>query len=246
MSLFTEHFTNMGFNAIAPDLRGYGKFRCDRAFTMQSHIDDLDQLLEERGIENCVVLGWSLGGILAMELALRSPQKIAGLILIASAARPRGSHPSTPWWESVNIVLAVICDRLFSTWAVGRKLSKWLGKRSLLKYLIQQHTDFAYQQVSHQGTSAALHTSKFATQALRAAMQKSYDLRAELPRIQIPCLVMAGECDRHITATSSHETADLLPNSTWICYPATAHLFPWEIPDQLLADCDRWLTANLT
>jgi len=62
-----------------------------------------------------------------------------------------------------------------------------------------------------------------------------------LPQIQCPCLVLAGAGDRHITAQASRETAERLPHAAWHCYPDTAHLFPWEIPDQVLADIDRWL-----
>ena len=56
--------------------------------------------------------------------------------------------------------------------------------------------------------------------------------------------MLAGEQDRHITADSSQETARHLKNSQWQCYPNTAHLFPWEIPQQLLEDIDIWLATN--
>jgi len=240
MSVFVEYLTSRGFNVIAPDLRGYGKFRIDRTFSMSQHIDDLEKLLADRGVDRCLILGWSLGGILAIELALRIPEKIVGLILIATAARPRSSHPPSPWWESVNTVLAVMFYRLFP----NLKIHLWFGYRSLLQYLIQQHTDFAYRQIAELGTRAFLHTSKFATQALSSALRQGYDRRQDLAQIEIPCLVMAGEFDRHITANSSQETAELLSNSTWICYPNTAHLLPWEIPDRILSDIEIWLSQH--
>jgi pimeloyl-ACP methyl ester carboxylesterase len=208
---------------------------------MLEHLTDLVNLLENSRVDRCIVLGWSLGGILAMELALKfnelHPGKITGLILIASAAKPVSSHPSVPWWQVANTGLAVLAHRLLPC----NQLARWLGKRSLLQYLIQQHTTFAYDRIANEGTHAFLQTSKFATKALFDAMRQGYDRTPDLDRIQIPCLVMAGECDRHITAASSYETAKLLPNSTWICYPQVAHLLPWEIPTQLMADIDRWL-----
>jgi pimeloyl-ACP methyl ester carboxylesterase len=55
---------------------------------------------------------------------------------------------------------------------------------------------------------------------------------------------MAGEADRHITADSSRETAEHFNNSEFICYPNTAHLFPWEIPAQVLGDIDQWINHH--
>jgi pimeloyl-ACP methyl ester carboxylesterase len=248
MSIFTQHLSGKGFRTIAPDLRGYGRSPFDhpvkQPFAMSDHISDLVDLLASHDIGKCIVLGWSLGGILAIELALRlnelDPDKIIGLILIAGAANPRSSHPAVPWWQVVNTGLAVLVHRLLPY----TNLAKAIGKRSLLQYLIQQHTTFAYDHIAHEGASAYLKTSKYSTRALFEALRQGYDRRNDLEQIRVPCLAIAGECDQHITAASSHETAMLLPSSTWICYPQVAHLLPWEIPAQLLADIDIWLEKN--
>ncbi len=57
--------------AIAPDLRGYGGSRIAEPFELFAHLDDVEALLDRLGIGDCILLGWSLGGIVAMELALR-------------------------------------------------------------------------------------------------------------------------------------------------------------------------------
>ena len=51
---------------------------------MRDHLSDLKALLDRLEIERCLLLGWSLGGILALELALLYPDRFSGLILIAS------------------------------------------------------------------------------------------------------------------------------------------------------------------
>jgi proline iminopeptidase len=53
--------------------------------------------------------------------------------------------------------------------------------------------------------------------------------------------VLCGAEDRHITAAASLETARHLALAEARCYPHTAHLFPWEIPDQVLGDIEAWL-----
>lgn len=265
MQIFAQYFHAQGIRAVAPDLRGYGNCKATVSFTMLDHIQDLWDLLErdlqsesqdflnEHLETEYLILGWSLGGILAMELALRFAEqqnasqnnlapKIVGLILIATAAKPRSSLPKVAWWEYVNLVLAVALH-----WIVPKQRwhIEWFGKRSLIKYLIQQHTQEAYDQISHTGARAYLQTSRYAQQALTQALRLGYDRTGDLAKIQIPCLAIAAEQDRHITAASTIETAKLLPNCEFISYPNTAHLLPWEIGDRLLADIDAWCDRHL-
>ncbi len=267
MQIFVQHFHERSFEAIAPDLRGYGNCKASATFTMFDHIQDLWDLLERDcqkavsptlagtpQVTEYLILGWSLGGILAMELALRAIElqnvsakqatpKIVGLILIATAAKPRSSLPKIAWWEYANLAIAVALQRIIPKW---RAPIEWFGKRSLIKYLIQQHTQFAYDQISRTGAKAYLQTSRYAQRALMQALREGYDRTNDLAKIQVPCLVIAAEQDRHITAASTLETAKLLPNCEFICYPNTAHLLPWEICDRLLADIDAWCDRHLS
>ncbi len=237
MSVFTEHLSKR-FQTIAPDLRGYGNSPTSTFFEMTDHLLDLEALLDQLGVDRCLVIGWSLGGILALELAMKNPQRVAGLILLASAAKPRGSHPPISWQDNLYTGLAGIINWAIPGW-------KWnidtFGRRSLFRYLIQQHTATAYGYLAAAGTPAYLQTSNKATAALNTALRAGYDRLLHLGDIQCPSLVLAGEDDRHITSTSSLETARHLHDCQWQCYPNTAHLFPWEIPDRVLADIDRWI-----
>jgi pimeloyl-ACP methyl ester carboxylesterase len=236
MAVFTDHLSH-AFQTLTPDLRGYGQSQQQHPFSMSAHLNDLEQLLGSL-TEPCLVLGWSLGGILALELALRSPEAIRGLILIATAAHPRSDHPPISWQDNLFTGLAGITNWLTpaAPWII-----ETLGKRSLFRYLLQQHTSHAYRRLAREGVSAYLETSTLATLALNTAIRQGYNQTTELHRIQVPCLMLCGEQDRHITAAASQETAQLLPDCEFHCYPNTAHLLPWEIPQQITQDIDRWL-----
>lgn len=240
MSVFTQHLSKR-FRAVSPDLRGYGKSRYQGNFAMQDHLTDLEALLDRLKIEKCLVLGWSLGGILAMELALKLPERVTGLILIATAARPRGNHPPISWQDNLFTGVASIINKLQPSW-------QWnidnFGKKSLYRYLVQQHTPATYGYLAADAMSAYLQTSTAANNALNTALKAGYNRLEALAQIQCPCLMLAGAEDRHITAQSSLETAQHLKDCQWQCYPNTAHLFPWEIPGQVISDIDRWIELH--
>lgn len=237
LSVFTNHLSQH-YQTLAPDLRGYGKSRFKGDFQMQDHLEDLETLLDTYKIDRCLLLGWSLGGILALELALRDRVRYDGLILIASAARPRGNHPPITWQDLLFTGVAGIVNGFKPGW-------EWnidtFGKRSLFRYLLSQQTPLAYHYLAHEGVSAYLQTSKPAQKALFQALKSGYNRLEEINQLNLPCLVLAGENDVHITCTSSQETAQTIKQCQWRCYPNTAHLFPWEIPTQVLQDIDAWL-----
>lgn len=240
MAVFTERLAR-GYHTIAPDLRGYGRSRVQRPFTLEESLTDLVELLTEHHLDRAILLGWSLGGILALELALRYPQRVAGMILVATAARPVGDHPPPTRWELVNTVLASALNRLVPghPW-----VTQGLGPRSLYRYLLQHHSAAAYERLAQEGFGAFWGTSREAHRALNQALQKGYNRLPDLAQITVPCLVLCGAEDRHITAAASLETAQHLPQAQARCYPHTAHLLPWEIPDQVLGDIETWLQGQ--
>ena len=240
MSVFTDVLAQK-YQTIAPDLRGYGKSRYRRDFVMEQHLEDLEKLLDKYEIDNCLLLGWSLGGILALELAISNSKRFSGLILVASAATPRSDHPPITKQDLIYTGIAGIINYLMPGWLFN---INYFGKKSLFRYLMVQQTPEAYQYLAKQGVPAYFQTSAAANKALSNAIAQGYDRLDEIEKIEIPCLVLAGECDRHITAESSKKTAQKISNSQYICYPNTAHLFPWEIPQQVLQDVQKWLIAN--
>lgn len=237
LAVFTNHLSRR-YQTIAPDLRGYGKSRYRHNFDMSAHLIDLVALLDKLKIDRCFILGWSLGGILALELALSLPERVAGLILVATAAKPRGKHPPISWQDNFYTGVAALLNYLQPGWLWNIET---FGRRSLFRYLIQQHTPETYKYIAQAAIPAYWQTSPVATRALYNAIKSGYNRLPDLWQINCPCLVLAGAQDYHISAESSRETAQYLPNTQWICYPNTSHLFPWEIPQQLLQDIDQWL-----
>lgn len=241
MSVFTDHLSQR-FTTIAPDLRGYGNSQTRENFAMTDHLTDLEALCDRLQLDSFIVLGWSLGGILAMELALKFPERVKGMILVATAARPFGNHPPITWQDNIFTGIAALINQVQPGWEWNIET---FGKRSLFRHLIQQHTTIAYQYLAREATTAFLQTSGAANRALNTALSQRYNRLPEISQIHCPTLMLAGDGDRHITSQSSMETAQHLPNCQTHCYSSVAHLFPWEIPEQVLADIDQWLRENV-
>ena len=240
MSVFTEHLSQR-FQTIAPDLRGYGRSRTKHDFVMTDHLQDLEELLDRLQIKKCLVLGWSLGGIVGIELALKLPHRITGLILVATAAKPRSDHPPITLQDNLFTGIAALLNYVKPGWEWNIET---FGKKSLFRHLINQHTPSTYGYIAKYAVPAYLQTSSFATRALNKAIRVERNRIPDLQQIRSPSLVLAGAGDRHIMAQSSLETSQNLKDCQYKCYPQTAHLFPWEIPAQVLSDIDSWLREN--
>jgi pimeloyl-ACP methyl ester carboxylesterase len=240
MSVFTDHFADR-YTTIAPDLRGYGKSRSNAPFVITDHIDDLVRLLDQQNIDRTLLLGWSLGGIFAMELALRYPDRVSGLILIATAARPWGDHPPITTKDNLLTGVAGLINLVKPGWNWNINT---FGKRSLFRHLITQHTPAAYEFLARDAVYAYLKTSRHAHQALNSAIRQGYNRVPDLGQIQCPTLMLIAEHDRHIAPAASRETAKAIPDCEWECFADTAHLLPWEIPQHLTGRIDDWILQH--
>ena len=77
------------FRVIVPDYRGHGKSDWIRGpYEIADVADDVAGVLEALQITNAVVMGYSMGGMVAQELAHRHPSMVGRLVLAATAARP--------------------------------------------------------------------------------------------------------------------------------------------------------------
>jgi 3-oxoadipate enol-lactonase len=97
-----------GYRVLALDHRGHGRgLRTSEEFTLEACADDAAALLQELGTGPAVVVGYSMGGPIALLLAHRHPERVAGLVLAATALSFNDGREQG-MWRMLNVVEAAL------------------------------------------------------------------------------------------------------------------------------------------
>ena len=93
MDAFSEQY-----RIIALDTRGHGKSpRGNKPFTIKQFAEDLHNFMDEKGIDKAILCGFSDGGNIALEFALKHPERVEKLILNGANLFPNGVKPLYQW-----------------------------------------------------------------------------------------------------------------------------------------------------
>ncbi|WP_167632154.1 alpha/beta fold hydrolase [Mariprofundus ferrooxydans] len=164
----------------------------------------LDLLVAQLPDEPCALIGWSLGGMLALEIAHRFPDRIAALALIATTPRFRtddawscGCDEATfaAFHEAVASASPRALNRFFALMLHGDDLPR------------SRYNELARHAVDRQcpATSSALSAG--------LALLASLDLRQSLALADLPVLLMHGEQDAIVPVAAGRWLAEQLPGA---------------------------------
>ena len=92
------------YRTWVPDLRNHGRSPHDPGFSFPEMVDDLLELMDDEGMESAHILGHSMGGKLAMHLALEHPERVNKLIIadIGPKAYPESHGPIFDAFDAVK------------------------------------------------------------------------------------------------------------------------------------------------
>lgn len=95
------------FRVVALDHRGHGRgIRSRRRFRLADCADDAVALADVLGVERFIAVGYSMGGLVAQLSWHRHPERVAGLVLAATARNFRGSRAASGWFSALGAVAA--------------------------------------------------------------------------------------------------------------------------------------------
>ncbi len=172
-----------------------------------------------------VLVGTSMGGILALEVLRQAPQRVRALALLGSSARA-----DTPELIALR------------TQAIG------LFEQGRMEEVLRANVMFAFHPSKARDTALvgdylAMMARAGAAQLVqqnRAIMART-DARPWLPRIRCPVLVACGADDQLTPPECSREIAAAVPGARLALLPDCGHLLTWEQPAQVNALLADWL-----
>lgn len=213
---------------LAIDLPGFGSSPMpDREITISGYARLLDRLLGELGIDAAAVVGNSMGGFIAAELAIAYPQRVERLVLVSAAGistydEPR-VHRAIPSLMRTERILAAT-----GAWVASK--SDAVARRPRLREaalnVVLRHPSripaaLAAEQIRGAGKPGFL-------PALQAILE--YDFRDRLPEIACPTLIVWGDSDRLVNVRDADTFAELIPNSRKVIFEDTGHMAMLERP----------------
>ncbi len=214
---------------ILPDNRGCGQTRTkDNAVTLEAMADDIIALLDHLGIEQTDMLGHSMGGVIAMAIAARRPERLRRLILSATtpAVPPRARS---------------VIETLVSLREAGVPEEVWY--RAFFHWLF--HPEFFE---SEAAVSAAIAMAKAYPHAqtpddMRRQVDalRAYDASALPAQIETETLILAGEGDLLFSPQMIAENFRSLKNHRVEILPNAAHSLQWDQPEAFAHAVVRFL-----
>ncbi len=204
-----------GHPSLAWDMPGYGESPSIEPYDFDGLADALATLMDAHGLQKAVLVGHSLGGMVALQMWARHPGRVAGLVLAASS--PAFGHGSGDFQQ------AFIAQRLAPLEA-GKSMAE------VAAGLIPTMVAPGYQ---GPGLAQALACMGSITpSAYKAALGAlvRFEQRAALPTITVPTLCIAGEHDRTASPTVVQRMAEKIPNAQYQCLPGAGHLLTFEQP----------------
>ncbi|MGH9135421.1 MAG: alpha/beta fold hydrolase [Acidimicrobiales bacterium] len=207
-----------GRRVVAVDHRGFGRSSAaPPTFGFAGLVDDAAAVLDELDLRDAVVVGHSMGGVVALGLAVERAEvvadRVSALVLINSSARGPANRP-------LPRAKAVALDWSW-TELVGRHPRHGLvltranfGVEARRSHVVAaREIGFASPAARRQGLTRRL---------------LGIDLTERLGDVQVPVLVLAGAADRVVAPIESERIAELVPGARLEVFRGAGHMLPIE------------------
>lgn len=171
--------------------------------------------------------GFSLGGIVALEMAAQAPKRLARLALVDTNARPDPAQNHGPRRDAVAQaarigVAAYAKQHLLPAYAASGRS----GEAEIAAVIMDM--------------AGAADIDTFRAQSEMAIHRA--DSRPRLSGIAVPTLVLCGGEDRFCPVDRHREIADAVPGARLVVVPGVGHFAPLEAPEEVAAAMREWLT----
>lgn len=215
-----------GFDAIAVDLPGYGESQRETPGGMPLMAQAVLAAMDKLGLDRAALVGHSMGGLVAQEIAAIAPQRVSALVLACTS--PAFGKADGAWQAQF------VADRL-------KPLDAGLGMPGLAAALVPPMLGPAAEPAGVALATRVMAAVPEATYRTVLAAIVAFDRRAALPAIAVPTLCLAGEHDRTAPPKVLRGMADRIPGARYAELAGAGHIANVETP----AAFDAVVTAFL-
>lgn len=220
------------YNVISIDWPPFGKSGKSKRFhySIKNLADTIIKLIEKLGIKHFTIIGHSMGGQIALNIAHSRPELVEKLILLSSSAYLKGSKQS----------LIFLSYFPFSHLFVKRYLERSGLERNLQNVVYNQ--TLIDQEMANGYLEPFLQAEIFHA-LTRMIRDWEGDLSIErLKEIETPSLLIWGEHDKVVPLHIGQQLTKDLKNSSLIILNETGHLVPEEKPEEVMSHIDEFIS----
>jgi 3-oxoadipate enol-lactonase len=203
------------YRLILFDNRGVGRSDTPRGpYSMRQMADDAAAVMSAAGVSSAYVMGASMGGMIAQELALRYPTRVRALLLGCTSGGALGSK--LPHFRRLPITIGSAKTFEEREWLFSPLIYADSTPKERIAEDIQVR--LAYPQLR----------AGFLSQFAAILTWSSY---RRLPEIQAPTLVMHGDEDRLVPIENGLRVARRIPRAQFVKVPGAGHVISTDQPD---------------
>ncbi len=203
---------------VALDLPGFGASEMPAGpISVAGYARTLDAVCTALSIEAASVVGNSMGGFVAAELAIAHPQRVRRLVLVSAAGISSAETLQAPILTIGRVATALATNSA----ARHRRLAARPITRHMSLALVARHPRLLKADLAYEGFFKGAGKPGF-HDAFRACLE--YDFRDRLPEIRQPTLIVWGEKDSIIPVKDAAEFERLIPDSRKVVMRDTGHI----------------------
>jgi pimeloyl-ACP methyl ester carboxylesterase len=203
---------------LALDLPGFGLTPEPRdRITIPGYGRFVDAFCEELDLGQVAIVGNSMGGYIAAEVAIQFPARVSRLVLVSAAGISSAATVQAPILTAGRVLAAI------ATYSAARHRN--LAARPLSRHLslalVARHPRLLKADLAYEGFFKGAGKAGV-DDALRASLD--YDFRERLPEVSVPTLIVWGEKDAIIPVRDASEFERLIPDSRKVVMRDTGHV----------------------
>ena len=204
------------YKTLCFDLIGHGKStRMDGVYSIKRFSDDLHQILSYLDVTTPVLIGWSLGGMIAQQYCIDHPNDVSSLVLISTR-----SKKDSLMKLKLKLFHYAICFGFLSFERVLQNQLRSMFGRDTQKEIMEWAIDRILRTSTHDFFQIAKSFVDF-------------DLRAKTKNIKIPTLIIVGEKDRVVPRRFSDRMHEEISCSRLITFENCDHTLILDRPEEM-------------